>query len=153
GLLADGCLGCRRCGGAATGRGRRGIQVAPGHLHALPAGGAEAAQPGAVRLLPEPDARAGGLMDIEEFAAARGARLAAADEELRPLVTAALTRFDDAGWEDLADAASVLWLEMFEDAAPRAYQEAALANFRRELIAALKKTASPDDPPAEYQIE
>src|SRR5690606_30920429 len=29
----------------------------------------------------------------------------------------------------------------------------ALANFRRELIAALKKTASPDDPPAEYQIE
>src|SRR5690606_27222679 len=72
--------------------------------------------------------------------------------ELEPLVRAALTRFDDEGWEDLADAAAVLWLEMFEDAAPKAYQDAALAGFRKDLIASLKKTAEPDDPPADYQV-
>jgi hypothetical protein len=91
--------------------------------------------------------------DLKEFTAARSKRLKDADAELRPLVEAALKKYNEDGWDSLADAAAVLWLEMFESAAPKAYQDAALARFRAELKKALAQTAKPDEPPTDAQID
>lgn len=87
------------------------------------------------------------------FAAARGARLDAADKELRPLIAKALAKDDSTSWGDIADAAGVLWLELFEKSAPKAYQDAALARFRKEILASLGKTSKPSDPPTDAEID
>jgi hypothetical protein len=89
-------------------------------------------------------------MDVEQFAAARKDRLTSADEELRPLVARAL---EDRDWGELADAAAVLWLEIFERGAPRAYAEAQLAAFRKELRKHLAKTSSTSQPPLDSDVQ
>lgn len=91
--------------------------------------------------------------ELEQFAADRGARLKDVDKELRPLVKKALIADDKTGWGDITDAAAVLWLEMFESAAPKAYQEAALSKFRKDLRHALAQTGKPDDPPSDAQVD
>lgn len=81
-------------------------------------------------------------MDLLAFAAARDRRLTAADDELRPFVARAL---DKMTWADLIEAASVLWLEIFEAEAPRADAPKIMATFQKELRSHLEKTAKPTD--------
>lgn len=93
-------------------------------------------------------------MDLLTFAAARRERLEVADNDLSPFVRRALENYGpgDAWYEDLLDAASVLWLEIFEAEAPNADPEVFMPRFREMAGEALSKTEKPTDPVAESQV-
>jgi hypothetical protein len=85
-------------------------------------------------------------MDPQTFAAARAARLTAADEELEPFVRDSLENLiaGNPDWtEDVVTAASVLWLEHFKAEAPHADGEKRMAEYQESLIEALEKTSDP----------
>jgi hypothetical protein len=93
-------------------------------------------------------------MDVEEFAATRNKRLVSADEDMRPFVRKALEDFgNDKTWDDVVEAAAVLWLEIFQGEAPDAFPDKVLADFQDDLRASLAKTASPANPPDEVQVD
>lgn len=77
-------------------------------------------------------------MDLLTFAASRGDRLKQADTDLAPFVRAALASRD---WDELLDAASVLWLEIFQAEAPNADYERFMPRFREMAGESLSKTA------------
>lgn len=94
-------------------------------------------------------------MDTLEFAAQRAERLKAADDEMRPFVAAALNFFGSpTAWDNVIEAASVLWLETFErhadaDADATFY----LAEFQTILRESLANTSAPDAPPSKAQVD
>lgn len=77
-------------------------------------------------------------MNIEAFAASRAERLRQADDEIRPIVAAALESRD---WSSVVEAASVLWLEIFEREAPNAATTRGLTRFQAQLRESLRKTS------------
>lgn len=86
-------------------------------------------------------------MDLLAFAASRGDRLKQADADLAPFVRAALASRD---WDELLDAASVLWLEIFSAEAPNADYERFMPRFREMAGESLAKTAKEE--PNEAQV-
>ena len=76
-------------------------------------------------------------MDLLAFAASRGDRLKAADTDLAPFVRRALASRD---WDELVEAASVLWLEIFQAEAPNADPERFMPRFQSMLSDSLAKT-------------
>jgi hypothetical protein len=93
-------------------------------------------------------------MDAETFAAERDSRLAENDAELAPFVRAALTRHGDDNWaDDLVEATSVLWLEVYLAEAPNADPDRSLAAFQTALRESLDETTDPDSPPADAQVD
>ena len=70
-------------------------------------------------------------MELLAFAANRSKRLTSADSELRPFVVRSLA--DLGGWDALVEAASVLWLEIFEAEAPNADSDRIMGQFQTEL--------------------
>lgn len=90
-------------------------------------------------------------MNTIEFAAARKERFTSADAEMKPFVQAALS--SGMNWDDVVEAAAVLWLEIFSAEAPQAFPDKVLEDFQRDLRASLAKTAQPTNPPSEVQVE
>lgn len=86
-------------------------------------------------------------MDLLTFAASRGDRLKQADSDLAPFVRAALASRD---WDELIDAASVLWLETFQAEAPNADPDRFMPRFREMAGESLSKTAQEE--PNEAQV-
>ena len=82
-------------------------------------------------------------MDILEFAAARSARLKTADEEIGPMVGKVAR--DGGGWADVVEGAAVLWLEIFQREAPKAYPDKVLQDFQDDLKQHLAETTKPID--------
>lgn len=94
-------------------------------------------------------------MDLQAFAASRGDRLTRADEELAPLVRAALEAWvpdGDAWYQDLVEAASVLWLEIFEAEAPYADPDLFMPRYHEMLSESLSKTTEPANPVGDDQV-
>jgi hypothetical protein len=88
-----------------------------------------------------------------QFAAERSARLESFDAEIRAIVEKALGNYGQTGWyDDIVEAAGVLWSEIFERESPTGNPEAALQTFLRELADSLAKTSEPSDPPTEGEI-
>lgn len=85
-------------------------------------------------------------MDLLAFAAARSDRMRQSDNDLRPLVEKALEQWSEGGdwYAGLIDDASVLWLEHFEQEAPRADPDLFIGQFKELLAESLKKTSKPD---------
>jgi hypothetical protein len=92
-------------------------------------------------------------MEIEAFAAKRGARLDTFDKDLRPVVASALADYGPGWADDLAEAASVLYLEMFEESVPGRKAAGLVKRFQKRLAKALEKTAAPADPPDPAQVQ
>lgn len=89
-------------------------------------------------------------MDAAAFAAKRGETLAQFDKELEPLVR---KYAPDRKWSDIVEAATVLWLETFEESAPGKTYKAIMPRFQRALQDHLEKTTNLADPPAEHEIQ
>lgn len=89
------------------------------------------------------------------FAAKRSARLDEFTAEIWSIVERQLEdyRIDDKWYDDLVEAAAVLWLEIFEDTHPDGVPGGALDTFMRELGESLAKTSEPADPVAESQVD
>jgi hypothetical protein len=79
-------------------------------------------------------------MDVVEFAAHRSKRLTAADNEIAPLVEKA---GQTGNWDDVVEGAAVLWLEIFQGEAPKAFPDKVMEDFQRELKASLGRTEKP----------
>jgi hypothetical protein len=93
-------------------------------------------------------------MDAAAFATDRKARLTDADEELRPHVDDALHALmdgEDEWSQTLLLVSSQLWLDIFE-AEDGGRRGLALARFRKDLQAALEKTAVPDEEVTDAQL-
>jgi len=94
-------------------------------------------------------------MDLLAFAAARRERLTVADDDLTPFVRRALENWGpgDDWYAELVEAASVLWLEIFDAEAPNADADVFMPRFHEMLGEALSKTTKPADPPAQEQVD
>ena len=95
-------------------------------------------------------------MNPEEFAARRRAKFVKVDNDLEPEVAKALRDYMNgrAGWDDnLADDATVIWLEIFEAEAPYADPKIFEARFRKRLLDALAHTDQPFGIVEQSQIE
>ena len=95
-------------------------------------------------------------MSPEEFAARRRQRFVAVDEDLGPEVAKALRNYMNgrAGWDDdLVEAASVIWLEIFKTEAPFADDEKYMDRFQKSLLEALAHTDQPVGIVEESQVE
>lgn len=92
-------------------------------------------------------------MDLLTFTTARNTRLMRADDELAPFVVRALAGWTPSGewYAELVEAASVLWLEIFEAEAPNADPDRFMPRFHDMLGESLSQTAKPSDPPDEAQ--
>jgi hypothetical protein len=91
-------------------------------------------------------------MNVEEFAAHRAARLVDADKEIGPFVEKALAA-GATDWDEVIEAASVLWLETFLKESPRSDPSRWMAVYQSELAASLAKTEKPTSPPETAQID
>ena len=94
-------------------------------------------------------------MDLQAFAASRGDRLSRADEELAPFVRRALEAWrpgDDGWFQELIEAASVLWLEIFSEEAPHADPDLFMPRYHEMLGESLRQTTEPTTPVSEDQI-
>ncbi len=91
---------------------------------------------------------------VESFAAARRDRMREADADLAPLVVSALTAWTEDGpwYEELVEAASVLWMEVFEQEAPRADPEVFIGRYQDMAREALSATERPENPPTAAQV-
>lgn len=88
--------------------------------------------------------------DYTEFAAQRSARLRTADKDIAPYVRDDLVRSD---WDDTINAASQLWLEIYNNLAPDGTGQDELEAFQKNLGDALGKTKIGDDGPDQPQLE
>lgn len=88
------------------------------------------------------------------FAASRRDRMNDADAELESLVRDALSQWDaDGDWyAELLNAASVLWLEIFEVEAPSADPDRFIGRYREMAGESLAQTAEPSSPPTEAEV-
>lgn len=93
-------------------------------------------------------------MTVETFAAERRDRMVQADDELRSLVVSALSQWTATGrwYDDLTEAAAVLWLEIFS-AETDADPAEPMAAFREMLGEALSLTKEPANPPDPIQVD
>jgi hypothetical protein len=93
-------------------------------------------------------------MDLLTFAAARRERLTRADDDLAPFVVKALAGWTPSGewYAELVEAASVLWLEIFEQEAPSADADRFMPRFHDMLGESLSQTTEPTSPPDEAQV-
>ncbi len=93
-------------------------------------------------------------MDLLAFAAQRRERMTLADDELEPFVVSALSRWAPSGqwYEELVEAASVLWLEVFQQEAPHADPDRFMPRFHEMLGESLSQTTEPTSPPSEDQV-
>lgn len=92
-------------------------------------------------------------MNVMEFAAKRAKRLVTADDEMRVFVRRGLDDFEGAWYSDIVEAASVLWLETFEEIAPDAFSDNGLAEFQKLLRDSLKMTSNPGEPASDAAVE
>lgn len=95
------------------------------------------------------------MSDLLAFATSRSERMRRSDNDLRPLVRAALQGWSASGawYTELVEAASVLWLEHFEQEAPRADPDLFIGQFQELLAKSLGETSKPDEPAASSQVE
>jgi hypothetical protein len=92
-------------------------------------------------------------MELEAFAAKRGTRLDSFDTDLRPVVETALANYGPGWAADLAEAAGVLYLEMFEESVTGSKATGLVKRFQKRLADALDRTAAPDSPPDPAQVK
>lgn len=94
-------------------------------------------------------------MDTTTFAADRRAVLDAADDELRPLIRRALDGFalgQDDWWQEVVEAAGVLWIETYEKETGRSPTQRELSDYLHRLATSLKATANPGGEPTKAQV-
>ena len=94
------------------------------------------------------------MNEVMAFAASRRDRMNDADAELESLVRDALSQWDaDGEWyAELLDAASVLWLEIFEAEAPSADPDRFIGRYREMAGESLAQTAEPSSPPTDAEV-
>ena len=92
-------------------------------------------------------------MTFESFATKRTGQQDRAIDRLAPLAAAWLDNFgSDDALGDLLDAATDVWLDTFESAAPEAYIDKAVGAFRDLVGRYLTKTTEPESPPEASQV-
>lgn len=92
-------------------------------------------------------------MSFVSFADRRAGQQDQAIDQFVPLATAWLNDFgSDEALGALLDAGTDVWLSTFEAAAPQAYIDAAVGEFREMVGESLRQTSEPESPAAESQI-